>query len=66
VITLSIVIEQTLPMQIMVGSVIALIATVDVYELVALIVRMDDMGLTLIDKSKIQQGIMAKISQLMG
>jgi predicted DNA repair protein MutK len=66
VITLSTVIEQTLPIQILVVSIIALLATVGVYGLVALLVRMDDMGRALINKSKAQQGKRAKLTRLAG
>ena len=51
VISLETVIEQTLGVQIMVVSLIALLATVGVYGLVALLVRMDDTGFYLIDRS---------------
>ena len=66
VITLSTVIDQTLTMQIIVVSLIALLATVGVYGLVALLVRMDDMGLSLINKSKTQQGKLARITSSTG
>ena len=51
IIALGTVIEQELKLQIMVVSVIALIATVGVYGIVALIVRMDEMGYKLISWS---------------
>jgi predicted DNA repair protein MutK len=66
VITLSTVIEYSLPMQIAVVSLIALLATVGVYGLVALLVRMDDAGLYLINKAKTLQGAMAKLTRLTG
>jgi len=66
IITLSTVIGESLPLQIAVVSLIALIATVGVYGLVALLVRMDDFGLTLINKSKNQQGFLSKITRLTG
>jgi len=66
VITLSTVIEQSLPMQIAVVSFIALLATVGVYGLVALLVRMDDAGLSLIDKAKTLHGSLAKLTRLAG
>ena len=53
-------------MQIIVLSLIALLATVGVYGLVALLVRMDDMGLSLINKSKTQQGKLARITSSTG
>ncbi len=66
VITLATVIGQTLPMQIAVVSVIALFATIGVYGLVALIVRMDDMGLSLIQQSKQQSGLIAQLNRQAG
>lgn len=65
VITLSTVIDQSLPLQIAVVSLIALLATVGVYGLVALIVRMDDVGLSLIQHAK-QQGLLATIRRQTG
>ncbi len=50
VITLGTVVEQSIAIQILVVSIIALIATIGVYGVVALLVRMDDVGLYLIDK----------------
>lgn len=49
IIALGSVAQETLPVQIMVVSAIALVATVGVYGIVALIVRMDDFGLRLIN-----------------
>ena len=51
IIALGTVIEETLPKQIMVVSIIAIIATVGVYGIVALIVRMDELGYKLIAMS---------------
>jgi hypothetical protein len=51
IIALGTVIEETLPSQIMVVSIIAIIATVGVYGIVALIVRMDELGYKLIAMS---------------
>ena len=48
IITLGTVVEKSLPIQIVVVSAIAILATVGVYGLVALLVRMDDMGFKLI------------------
>lgn len=47
IIALSTVVEEPLKVQIMVVSVVAMLATVGVYGIVALIVRMDDFGLKL-------------------
>ena len=51
IITLSTVLDKTLSVQILTLSVVSIIATVGVYGIVALIVRMDDFGFKLIDKS---------------
>lgn len=48
VITLNTVMEETLALQIIVVSFIALLATIGVYGVVALLVRMDDMGFKII------------------
>jgi hypothetical protein len=52
IIALGTVVEQPLQMQIIVVSVVAVLATVGVYGLVALLVRMDDLGYYLIALSK--------------
>lgn len=52
IIALGVVYEKELTIQILVVSFVALIATVGVYGIVALIVRMDDLGLRLIKLSK--------------
>jgi predicted DNA repair protein MutK len=52
IIALSTVTEQTLTVQIIVVSFIALIATLGVYGIVALLVRMDDVGYALIAKGE--------------
>lgn len=59
IIALSTVLDKSLSVQIMTVSVVALIATVGVYGLVALIVRMDDFGLYLISKSKGNSSLIA-------
>ncbi|EGV44314.1 DUF808 domain-containing protein [Bizionia argentinensis JUB59] len=51
IIALGVVLEQTLLLQIIVVSIVAIIATVGVYGIVALIVRMDDFGLKLVERS---------------
>ncbi|WP_338792871.1 DUF808 domain-containing protein [Bernardetia sp. MNP-M8] len=61
IIALSSVIESPLNMQIMVVTIVALLATVFVYGLVALLVRMDDLGYNLIAKSKTEQGFLHKL-----
>lgn len=60
VIALGTVMGQTLPMQIVVVSIVALLATVGVYGLVALLVRMDDMGFALIRNAHGKNGFGAK------
>jgi predicted DNA repair protein MutK len=57
-ITLGTVMQESLLLQIMVVSLIALLATVGVYGLVALLVRMDDAGFYLVDAARnMAQGI---------
>lgn len=51
IIALSEVMDKTLPVQILTVCVVAILATVGVYGIVALIVRMDDAGFKLIKKS---------------
>jgi predicted DNA repair protein MutK len=60
-ITLGTVIEESLLLQIMVVSLIAVLATAGVYGLVALIVRMDDAGFFLIDKAQQLKGWFARL-----
>ena len=57
IIALGTVISETLTNQILVVSVVVLIATVGVYGIVALIVRMDEAGVKLMKLSKNQKGI---------
>jgi predicted DNA repair protein MutK len=52
IIALGTVLDKSLSIQIMTVSFVALLATIGVYGLVAMIVRMDDLGLFLISKSK--------------
>ncbi|HHH19341.1 MAG TPA: DUF808 family protein, partial [Campylobacterales bacterium] len=56
IIALSTVTDQPMSVQVMVVTLIALLATVGVYGIVALIVRMDDMGYKLISMSGGQKG----------
>lgn len=51
IIALGSVLEKSLPIQIVTVSIVAILATVGVYGIVALIVRMDDAGYKLIEKS---------------
>lgn len=64
IIALGTVLEQPTLMQIATVSIVALIATVGVYGIVALIVRMDDAGFKLIHKSG-EKGIGAGIGKLL-
>ena len=66
VITLETVIDQSLPVQLMVVTLIALVATVGVYGLVALLVRMDDTGFYLMERASTMAGAMAKITKSAG
>lgn len=65
-ITLGTVMESSLTLQIIVVSLIALLATVGVYGLVALIVRMDDAGFFLIDWAGKMQGIRSTAAAWLG
>jgi uncharacterized protein len=60
IIALSTVLESSLPIQAVAVSVVAVLATVCVYGIVALIVRMDDLGFQLIRRSG-QKGILNAI-----
>jgi len=65
IIALSTVTEEPLSKQIIVVSFVALLATVFVYGLVALLVRMDDAGFSLIARSKNKESILAKIGTIL-
>ncbi len=56
ILTLGTVVDQTITIQIFVVSIIAIIATVGVYGMVALIVRMDDAGHYMVRKSGGEKG----------
>jgi len=58
IIALGSVVNEPLVTQIIVVSIVALIATIGVYGIVALIVRMDDLGLKLIGKSEDGKGFL--------
>ncbi|MCW9088669.1 MAG: DUF808 domain-containing protein [Gammaproteobacteria bacterium] len=66
VITLGTVVGQSLAIQIIVVSLIALLATVGVYGMVALLVRMDDAGLYLIERAGIRAGLGARGQKALG
>ena len=65
IIALGSVIEQTLPIQIIAVSVVAIVATIGVYGLVALLVRMDDFGFTLIARADKKENFTKKIGELL-
>lgn len=64
IIALGTVLDQALAIQILTVSVVAILATVGVYGIVALIVRMDDMGHGLIKRSN-DKGLAAKFGHLL-
>ena len=66
VISLETVIGEPLPLQVLVVSLIALLATVGVYGIVALLVRMDDAGMRLIMRARSLQGTAARALRLGG
>lgn len=65
IIALGTVLDKSLGIQIMTVSFVALLATVGVYGLVAMIVRMDDFGLMLISKSKGKHLILLHLGNLL-
>ena len=65
IIALGTVVDAPLSRQIMVVSFIALIATVGVYGIVALIVRMDDLGFRLIRASKSNLNFRARLGRFL-
>jgi len=66
IIALGTVMEQQLVIQIVVVSLVALLATIGVYGIVALIVRMDDMGFHLIRLGRSLSGVPARLLVLSG
>ena len=65
IIALGTVVEQPLKVQILVVSVVALLATIGVYGIVALIVRMDDYGIRLINWQDGDNGLSDKIGRFL-
>lgn len=65
-IALGTVMEKSLLLQIIVVSFVAIIATIGVYGVVAILVRMDDAGFFLIARAKKTQGVPAKMLQWTG
>ena len=66
VITLDTVMGKSIPIQIMVVSFISLLAVIAVYGVVAVLVRMDDVGLNLIEHAKSLKGVISRISNKAG
>lgn len=66
ILTLETVIDQTFNIQILVVSIIALLATIGVYGLVALLVRMDDTGLSLLENARQSSGAIASLTKSLG
>ena len=66
IITLATVMDESLLLQITVVSIIAFIATVGVYGVVALIVRMDDVGLYLIARARHIKGALGRAFSWLG
>lgn len=64
IIALGSVLDKSLPIQIMTVCVVAILATIGVYGIVALIVRMDDAGFKLIKKSN-NQGFLTTLGNLL-
>jgi len=64
IIALGTVLEETLTLQIITVSIVAILATVGVYGIVALIVRMDDTGFKLIKKSN-DKGFLASLGHIL-
>ncbi|MGZ0017425.1 DUF808 domain-containing protein [Yeosuana sp. AK3] len=65
IIALGTVLGKPILFQILVVSIVSIIATVGVYGIVALIVRMDDLGFRLIKTSNDQKGLVVKIGQFL-
>jgi predicted DNA repair protein MutK len=64
IIALGTVLEESLMLQIATVSIVAILATIGVYGIVALIVRMDDTGLKLIARTN-DKGVVAKLGHLL-
>ena len=65
IIALGTVLGKPLLFQVLVVSIVAIIATIGVYGIVALIVRMDDIGYSLIKKSPEGKGFLASIGHVL-
>ncbi|MFK7786144.1 MAG: DUF808 family protein, partial [Crocinitomicaceae bacterium] len=65
ILSLGIVLEETIGMQIAVVTIVAILATIGVYGLVALIVRMDDVGYRLMKSSESKTSFKARLGNLL-
>jgi len=65
IMALGTVLEQSLPIQIIGVTVVAVLATVGVYGLVALLVRMDDFGFKLIELAKDEKRVLKKVGEIL-
>lgn len=65
IIALGTVLGKPILFQVLVVSIVAIIATIGVYGIVALIVRMDDLGYSLIKKSNNKKGFLATLGNLL-
>lgn len=65
IIAINTVMEETLLFQIIVVSLVAIIATIGVYGIVALIVRMDDLGYRLVKSSKNEKSFKSKLGEFL-
>ncbi len=65
IIALGTVMDQSLGIQIIAVSVVALLATIGVYGIVALIIRMDDVGLKLIERAGEHRSVMKGIGEML-
>lgn len=65
IIALGTVLDKSLAIQIATVSIVSIIATIGVYGIVALIVRMDDAGYKLINKSKKEKGFLVTIGNFL-
>jgi hypothetical protein len=66
IIALGTVMEESLMLQVIVVSLIAILATIGVYGMVALLVRMDDIGYSFIERARQLQGILGQMVEWTG
>jgi predicted DNA repair protein MutK len=65
VLALGTVLDQNLPVQILVVSFIAIMATIGVYGLVAILVRMDDVGLKIVHSAEGKSALLVKFGEML-